>query len=182
MLPAKRLACKLVRLPQLAVVGFGRPEACRHPNLQKNLNRFPGDICVFLSAKISPCKERKASVSVRLQGRLDDPPRPFPENCGGMQRHAQGALNIERQQRNGMQIARHAGQNQQNWRRTTLCGSMLKIGSQVRSLLRTGALWSGLTCLGRRDGLCADNIADGQQPGALSRSLAVCLLIIRMTR
>jgi len=180
--PAKTLGCKLARLPQLAVVGFERPEVCRHPSLQIHLSRFPVGIYVLPSARRSPCTERKALVSVRLHGRSNDPPRPFPRNFDGMQRHAQGVLNIERQQRNGMRIARHAGQSSPSWRRTTPCGSMLKIGSQVSSLVQTGTSWTVLKCLGRRDGLCADNIADGQRLGALSRSPAVCRLILRMTR
>ena len=93
-----------------------------------------------------------------------------------------GGFDIERQQRNGMRIARHAGQSSPSWRRTTPCGSMLKIGSQVSSLVQTGTSWTVLKCLGRRDGMCADNIADGQRLGALSRSPAVCRLILRMTR
>lgn len=93
----KRLACKLVRLPQLAVVGFERPEACHHPSSQIRLRLFPAGTFVFLSAKRSRCTKHKALVSVPLPGRLDALPPPFPENFAGMQRHAQAALNTAQQ-------------------------------------------------------------------------------------
>ncbi len=87
-----------------------------------------------------------------------------------------------RQQRDGMRIDQRAAPRDQSWLRTMHCGTMSKSGFQVISKAQTGTSWPVLTCLGRRDGLCADNIADGQRPGAQSRSPAVCLLIIRMTR
>ena len=128
----KRLACKLVRLPRLAVVDFERPEVCPHQSLQTRLHRFRAVIFLFLNVKRSRCTERKALASVRSPGRPGALRPSFLGNAAGMLQHARAALRVAQPRLNGLRIVRHVGPKRQNCRKTMPCARMLKIGFRVR--------------------------------------------------
>ena len=105
----KRLAYILVRLPQLAVVCFGRLEVWCHQNLRACLNRCQVGICVFLSAKRLRYAGHKALAFALLPARSGDLPQLFLESFVAMLRRVLGVLNIVQRLRSGMQIVPHDG-------------------------------------------------------------------------
>ncbi len=95
-LSAKKRRFRLARLPRLAVVGFGRLEACHHRNIQIRRHHCQGDICRSLSVRRSLCTGRRASECVSSLAKPGGRRRRYRGSCAVMLQHAAAGLNTRR--------------------------------------------------------------------------------------